>query len=68
MECVYCKGKLKKSEAPFTLERPDYQIHWNGLPAYVCTQCGEPAFEERAIELIEKAVESIEREKDRLAV
>lgn len=28
MECVYCKGKLNKSSAPFTLERSDYQIHW----------------------------------------
>lgn len=68
MECAYCKGQLKKSEAPFTVERADYQIHWNALPAYVCTQCGEPAFEENALQLIQKSVESIEQEKVKLAV
>jgi len=68
MDCIYCKGKLEKKEAPFTVERNDYQIHWNALPAYVCSQCGEPVFEENALALIEKSVESIEKEKARLAV
>jgi hypothetical protein len=53
-----------EKKAPFTLERSDYQIHWNGLPAYVCTQCGEPAFEEKALlevwEWKEKAFKEVE--------
>ncbi|MDH5717847.1 MAG: YgiT-type zinc finger protein [Spirochaetia bacterium] len=68
MECVYCKGKLEKKTAPFTVERNDYQIHWNALPAYICGQCGEPLFEEKALMLIEKSVELIDAEKTKLAV
>ncbi|MDH5720497.1 MAG: YgiT-type zinc finger protein [Spirochaetia bacterium] len=68
MEYIFCKGKLEKKTAPFTVERKDYQIHYNALPAFVCVQCGEPVFEENALALIQKSVKSIEEEKLRLAV
>jgi YgiT-type zinc finger domain-containing protein len=45
MECLYCKGKMVKAQAPLSLERRQYHIYWKELPAWVCTQCGEAYFE-----------------------
>ena len=45
MECLYCKGTMIKSTAPFSADRNGYHISWDSVPAWVCTQCGEPLFE-----------------------
>ena len=45
MECLSCKGRLLKSSAPFSIDRGGYHLHWDAVPAWVCSQCGEPLFE-----------------------
>jgi YgiT-type zinc finger domain-containing protein len=62
MECLYCKGRMEKSTAPFTIDRKDYHVHWNAIPAWVCTQCGEAYFEAREVDLIQKALSALDRE------
>jgi len=62
MECVYCKGNLIQSFAPFSVDRNGYHITWEKVPAWVCTQCGEALFEENEVDHIQKALEKIDVE------
>ena len=57
MECFYCKGRMIKSNAPFSADRNGYHISWESVPAWVCTQCGEAFFEENEINHIQKALQ-----------
>jgi len=62
MECLHCKGKLEKKNAPFSVDRKGYHISWDSIPAWVCTQCGEALFEENEVGHIQKALEQVDLE------
>jgi YgiT-type zinc finger domain-containing protein len=62
MECFHCKGKMIKGHAPFSADRKGYHISWESVPAWVCTQCGEPLFEEHEVNHIQKALQQIDHE------
>ena len=67
MECLHCKGRMVRSTAPFSLDRNGYHVAWDAIPAWVCGQCGEPFFESREVELIQKALTELDRESAALA-
>jgi YgiT-type zinc finger domain-containing protein len=52
MECIHCKGRMKRGTAPFSMDRNGYHVSWDAIPAWVCSQCEEPFFESREVELI----------------
>ncbi len=62
MQCMHCKGELKRAAAPFSIDRKGYHIFWDAIPAWVCSQCGEPYFEKREVDLIQKALAALDRE------
>ena len=62
MECIHCKGHMTRSSAPFSLDRKGYHVSWDAVPAWVCGQCGEPYFEAREVDLIQKALKALEHE------
>ena len=62
MECIHCKGQMKRGTAPFSLDRNGYHVSWDAVPAWVCTQCGEPFFEAREVDLIQNALRDLDRE------
>lgn len=62
MQCMYCKGTMQHSAAPCSVDRKGYHVSWDAIPAWVCTQCGEPYFESREVEMIQKALAALERE------
>ena len=62
MECLHCKGQMVKGTAPFSIDRKGYHVSWTAIPAWVCGQCGEPYFEAREVNLIQKALAVLERE------
>jgi YgiT-type zinc finger domain-containing protein len=62
MECIHCKGQMKRDRAPFSVDRHGYHVSWDAIPAWVCTQCGEPLFEVREVDLIQKAMRELDRE------
>jgi len=66
MECVHCKGQMVRGTAPFSLDRNGYHVSWDAVPAWVCTQCGEPYFESREVDLIQKALSGLDRESSAL--
>jgi YgiT-type zinc finger domain-containing protein len=67
MECIHCKGRMKRGTAPFSLDRNGYHVSWDAVPAWVCTQCGEPFFESREVDLIQRALTELDRESAALA-
>ncbi len=62
MECLHCKGKMEKGKAPFSIIRNGYHISWESIPAWVCSQCGEPFFEENEVNHIQEALKKIDQE------
>ena len=60
-ECMHCKGDLKRGAAPFSVDRDRYHVSWNALPAWICTQCGEPYFEPAIVAAIEESLRNIDR-------
>ena len=67
MECLHCKGRMARGTAPFSLDRKGYHLSWDSVPAWVCTQCGEPFFESREVDLIQKALTELDRDSAALA-
>jgi len=67
MECLHCKGRMIRASAPFSLDRNGYHVSWDAIPAWVCNQCGEPFFESREVELIQKALAELDLESAALA-
>ena len=67
MECVHCKGQMVRALSPFSLDRKGYHISWDAIPAWVCTQCGEPYFEEREVNAIQKAIRSLDEQTEGLS-
>ena len=60
-ECVHCRGDMEPSTAPFSVDRNGYHVSWDALPAWICTQCGEPYFEAPVVDAIEQTLQSIDR-------
>lgn len=49
------------------MERKGYQIHWDAVPAWVCTQCGESVFEEKEVNAMQRALSLVDKETQALA-
>ena len=60
MKCMYCQGKMEKATAPISISRKGYHIHWDAIPAWVCSQCGEAYFEAAEVEKIQGALSALE--------
>ncbi len=59
---MHCRGRMEKKTAPFSIDRNGYHIHWNDLPAWVCSQCGEAYFEKEEVDKIQKVLSTIDSE------
>jgi YgiT-type zinc finger domain-containing protein len=53
---------MKRANAPFSVDRNGYHVHWDALPAWVCEQCGEPYFESADVARIQRALAALDRE------
>ncbi len=60
-ECMHCKRDLERGTAPFSVDRDRYHVSWNALPAWICTQCGEPYFEPAIVTAIQESLRNIDR-------
>jgi hypothetical protein len=67
MECLHCKGRMGRGTAPLSVDRRGYHVHWDAIPAWVCTQWGEPYLETREVEGIQRALEALDRASEQLA-
>ena len=66
MECHLCKGKMKKGDTSYVLNRKGYHLVLDKVPAYICEQCGEPYFEVQEVNLIQDMIREIDRKSEEL--
>ena len=62
MNCIHCHGQMKRSNAPFHVDRNGYHLMFDTVPAWVCDQCGEAYFEEREVTAIQSAIKGLDQQ------
>ena len=67
MKCMYCKGEMKRGKAPFHMDRKGVHLTLDDVPAWICNQCGEPYFEEMAVESIQAMIKAFEQGAQKLS-
>ncbi|MBX3290337.1 MAG: type II toxin-antitoxin system MqsA family antitoxin [Acidobacteria bacterium] len=60
MECMYCKGKMERTTAPFHVDRNGYHLVFDKVPAFVCRQCGEVYFDEPEVDSLQAAIKAVD--------
>jgi YgiT-type zinc finger domain-containing protein len=69
MRCVICKsGDVKPGVTTFTVERGQMTLVLKGVPARVCSQCGEAYFDEATTQHIEEIAEKAQHTGVQVAV
>ena len=58
MKCLQCHGTLKRGKAPYTINRKDYHLIIDHLPAWICENCGEPLFEAEEVDVIQEIIKN----------
>jgi YgiT-type zinc finger domain-containing protein len=66
MKCVHCNGEMKRSTAPFHVDRHGYHLVLDTVPAWICGQCGESYFEEREVEAIQGTITALDQQAEQL--
>ncbi len=56
MNCFMCKGDMEEKEVNYVVDLEKTIIIIKGVPAKVCTKCGEQYFEDEIAQNIEKIV------------
>ena len=51
---------MKRSTAPFHVDRNGYHLVVDTVPAWVCGQCGKAYFDEREVDAIQQAIRSLD--------
>ena len=59
---------MRRSTAPFHVDRHGYHLAIDVVPAWVCGQCGEPCFEKREVDAIQGAIQTLDEQTRQLAV
>lgn len=59
MSCFVCKGDLEKKKVNYVVDLENTIIIIKGVPAKVCTQCGEQFFDDETAENIENIVKKL---------
>ena len=50
MKCVFCGGKVEKTNVTFVYEDPENYIMVENVPAEVCSHCGEKTYSHKVTE------------------
>ena len=61
MDCFICKGKLEEKKVNYIADLEGTIIIIKGVPAKVCTQCGEQYFDDETTENIERIVNQLKQ-------
>ena len=64
MQCIHCRGEMKRTTAPLSIDRKGYHVSWHAVPAWVCSQCGEPYFDQHEVEAVQEALRTLDRQND----
>ena len=53
---------MKRTTAPFRIDRKGFHLSLDAVPAWVCGQCGEPYFEEREVQTIQRLLSQLDKQ------
>ena len=67
MKCMHCKGEMVRKQVPFQVDRKGYHLTFDTVPAWVCTQCGEPYFEKAEVDAIQDALKALDERAEKIA-
>ncbi len=67
MNCVHCKGAMSRSTASFPIGRSSYRLALDAVPAWVCSQCGEPYFDEWEVDTIQDTIHMLDEQTRQLS-
>ena len=59
---------MVRKTAPFHIDRKNYHLLLDAIPAWVCNQCGEAYFEEAEVDAIQEVLRKIDQETEKLAI
>lgn len=51
---------MKKAKVGYSINRKDYHLYLEEVPAYVCLKCKEKLFEENEVEAIQRLIKHLE--------
>jgi len=68
MKCMYCGGEMQRTRSTYTIDRAGYHLFIKGVPAYVCSQCGEKHFQESEVAVIQQLIRDLEKNLERVHV
>ena len=61
LKCFMCNGELEEQKVNYVVDLKDAIIIIKGVPAKVCSQCGEQYFEDKTSENIERIVNQLKQ-------
>jgi YgiT-type zinc finger domain-containing protein len=67
MKGMHCQGKMSKAAAPFHVDRKEYHLTLDIVPAWVCRQCGEVYFDEPEVDSIQEIIQTLEDRTEKLS-
>lgn len=67
MTCIHCRGSMSRGDAPFRVDRKNYHLTIDHVPAWICQQCGEAYFEPTEVDWIQEAARSLDERTRKLA-
>ena len=59
---------MERKTAPFQVDRKDYHLTLESIPAWVCRQCGEVYFEEREVEEVQDVIRAVDQRTEKITV
>lgn len=66
MRCFPCQAELHRRTTTFIDSRKGEVLVLQDVPAWVCSQCGEPLFEEAAVEGIQTVLRTLDAQVQKL--
>jgi YgiT-type zinc finger domain-containing protein len=67
MKCIHCQGQMKRATAPLHIDRKGVHLSLDNIPAWVCSQCGEPYFEAAEVDSVQAILIEVDKNIPRLA-
>ena len=61
MKCLHCQGEMRRKTIPFHIDRKGCHLTLDNVPAWVCSQCGEPYFAEEEVDAMQDLIRFIEQ-------
>ncbi|MBI4746381.1 MAG: type II toxin-antitoxin system MqsA family antitoxin [Deltaproteobacteria bacterium] len=68
MKCIYCKAEMQRGSTPYHIDRNGYHLLLDKVPAWICSQCGEPYFEEKEVEEVQAVIQEMDKHASKLLI